>query len=224
METLISYPLSSAIVIDYLKQRFAEDPQIAMAYVYCEYKQQRLQTPSNLVSSIWRQLSEHKPELHKAVQNMYSDYMKHKTSLGLEKIKANTIEAMRSYSKILIVVDALDECTEQGGSRSQFIKALQCFLSNASLASGKVQLIVTSRLTKSPFEGTSKVGIQATDEDLRKLVERRFHDGICESQRVANKIRSDKDMQEMLINAIIRGAQRMCVSLLPTRPNKKQVG
>jgi hypothetical protein len=74
------------------------------------------------------------------------------------------------YSKAFIVVDALDESTEDHGIRATLLKALRSL-------PGTVNLMFTSRDLLSiarQFQGTKRLDIQAHDGDLRKYVEGRI--------------------------------------------------
>jgi hypothetical protein len=74
------------------------------------------------------------------------------------------------YSKVFIVVDALDESTEDHGTRAKLLTALRTL-------PGMVNLMFTSRDLLSiarQFQGTKCLHILAHGEDLRKYVQGRI--------------------------------------------------
>lgn len=199
----------SAILVDHLKKAFAQEPSVAVVYMYCEYQQQHLQTPTNLIASIWRQLSQHTLALPEEIQSMYRNHERQQMGLGMEDIMSITVSAMQDYSRILIVVDALDECTEENRTRARFIQSLQAFLSEVPSTKGKVQVAITSRLKATPFKQAQVVGIQATKGDLKKFIRKSISDGVSSSQTVTHKVQTAKDLQKTITDAIVRSARKM---------------
>jgi hypothetical protein len=50
------------MVVDYL-ERYFERQDIAIAYIYCNYKEQRNQTSDNLIASLLQQLVRSEPTI-----------------------------------------------------------------------------------------------------------------------------------------------------------------
>ena len=140
---------------------------------------------------------------------MYRNHDRQQMRLALEDIMSITIRVMQDYSKILIVVDALDECTEENKTRASFIQSLQTFLFEVPSTKGKVQIPITSRLRASAFKIAEVVRIQATDGDLRKFIRKRIMDGVSSSHTVTHKVQTAKDLQESIIDAIVHRARKM---------------
>jgi hypothetical protein len=95
-----------------------------------------------------------------------------------------------TYTKVFIVVDALDECTETNGSRMKLLRALR------SLA-GPVNLMVTSRDLPSieqHFRDAQRLDIRATDEDVTKYVQSQLanHPGLVRLRDTITKKLVDK--------------------------------
>ena len=193
-ETLRAYTTCSAIIVDFLKRKFAERPDVGVACVYCEYKQQDQQTALNLVASIWRQLCQYKHTLPEAAKALYNDHMESRARLSLANVEAITLEAIDSYSRVLLVTDALDECTEEGLTRSKFMSTLRTLLSGDPSSENKLQVMITSRQIGSLVEAGDDIEIYATEDDLRKVVKRSITDGISRSPTLADTIRSNRSL------------------------------
>ncbi len=140
---------------------------------------------------------------------MYRSHKRQRMGLRLEDIMSITIRAIQDYSRILIVIDALDECTEENKTRARFIQSLQTLLFEVPSTKRKVQIAITSRLKASPFKNAQVVRIQATDGDLKEFIRERILDGVSSSQTVTHKVQKAKDLQEAIIDAIIRSARKM---------------
>ncbi|KAJ4172665.1 hypothetical protein NW754_002868 [Fusarium falciforme] len=98
----------SSVVIDHLRQQ-CNDPTIGIAFVYCDYKDRLNQTPSNLLSSLARQLARRKQVLPKEVKDLYNKHAKNETIPSLDEYSTLFSQLVTSFSKTFIIVDGLDE-------------------------------------------------------------------------------------------------------------------
>jgi hypothetical protein len=160
---------SRSIVINHLQRHF-KNPNIAVTCIYCNYKEQAVHTVSNLVSSLLKQLIQDRSALSDAMKS----FCKYHQDRDVHPTLDDFLEALGSeiemYSKVFIVVDALDECTEDYGTRANLLRALRTL-------PGTVNLMFTSRDLSSiarQFRGTKRLDIQAHGEDLRKYVRGRI--------------------------------------------------
>ena len=62
----------NSIVVDHLIKRIASD-DIRVAYVYCDYKDQAMQTASNLIACLARQLIGTPPRLPQQLERLHKE-------------------------------------------------------------------------------------------------------------------------------------------------------
>lgn len=101
----------SSIVIEFLNTRFEKDADVKVGFLFCSYQSQHVQESDDLLSSILRQLAyrnsgklcSHVEDLYKA--RLSTDW----TALDHEKVTPALLRMARSYKKIFIVLDGLDE-------------------------------------------------------------------------------------------------------------------
>src|SRR5438477_9133534 len=128
----------SSIVINYLQTRFRADDKVAVAYIYLDYKKQAQQSLSNLVSSLLKQLI----QIHTcSLDDVKAFYQQHKgqnTRPTLDDLTKALKTEISKLSKVFIIVDAVDELTEDNGVRADLLKLLRALADN-------VNLMVTSR-------------------------------------------------------------------------------
>lgn len=108
---------------------------------------------------------------------------------------------------MFVIVDALDECPEDGGTRASLLTALQSLPETANL-------MVTSRpLTafEAELKGMTRLDILADDKDVRMYVEGR----IPREKRLARLLSKDPTLHGTLVETIVNNAKGMWV--LPTR-------
>lgn len=109
--------------------------------------------------------------------------------------------AVQSYRKVLIIIDALDECVEVGGTRRELVNELQKL-------QPKVNLLVTSRdipNIRRQLGGAARLEIQASDEDIQKYIE----DRISSSDRLSMYVEKDPNIRNHMVDTVIQNAKGM---------------
>jgi hypothetical protein len=182
------------MIVDHL-QRFFRNVDVAVACIYCNYKEQIAQTVSNLIASLVRQLVQDRSVISDGIKTLYELHHYRGTHPTLDELTEALESEIRTYSKVFVIVDALDECPEDG-TRANLLGELQSL-------TGTVNLLVTSRGLSSiarQFEGASRLDIRATDGDVRRYIE----------GRIASVPRRHlKALREEIVAQVIEKAQGM---------------
>jgi Cdc6-like AAA superfamily ATPase len=157
----------SSIVIDFLNTKFEKDSDVKVAFLFCSYRSQHAQKSDDLLSSILRQLAyRNSGELCSHVEDLYKARLSADwTALDHEKVMSTLSHTARSYKRIYLVVDGLDEhFPSNPEERRQLLSEL--FKLQHDLP---VNILVTSRFVSeimSDFEGYPSKEIRAVDEDV----------------------------------------------------------
>lgn len=109
--------------------------------------------------------------------------------------------AVHRYSKVLIVIDALDECNEIDGTRRALISELHKLRPQLSL-------LVTSRdipNIQRQLQDAARLEIQANDEDIRNYIKER----ISSSDRLSMYVKKDSRLHEFIIDTVTKNAKGM---------------
>ncbi|KAL7957775.1 hypothetical protein V8C34DRAFT_314629 [Trichoderma compactum] len=114
----------TSIVIDHLERTYRADPTVVIAYVYCNYRRHEEQVIERLLASLLKQLSQGQNSLPKYLRGLYAEHVRKRTRPSLEEIKTALHSVMEDYSRIFVIVDALDECQNLDGSRQQLLTEL----------------------------------------------------------------------------------------------------
>jgi hypothetical protein len=159
--------MMAAIAIDHLCTSFP-DEHIGVAYIYCNYKEHGSQSALSLLTALMKQLSQSQRNIPESVQRLYNDHYKQQTRPPLDEI-CNILRSICTvYSRVFIVVDALDECTQKNGERGSLIDKLR------NLQAGtNVSIMATARLIpdiEQKFESATKLEVRASDSDVRRYV------------------------------------------------------
>ncbi|KIL92993.1 hypothetical protein FAVG1_04174 [Fusarium avenaceum] len=113
----IGKTFQTSVVIDHLTTRFGEDLYTGLAYIYCNIERRDQQTPEELFACILKQLAECLPSLPAAVQSLYDTHWSERTRPSLQQILDTLQAVIIEFSRVFIVIDALDECGVVEGSR-----------------------------------------------------------------------------------------------------------
>src|SRR5262249_2290591 len=115
--------LASAVVDD-LTKRFSKDLRIGISYVYCSFQRKHEQKIDNLLASLLKQLAESYPSLPETVKDLYDHHKAKRTRPSLEEILSTLHSVVAKYSRVFIIVDALDECQVSGNCRARLLLEL----------------------------------------------------------------------------------------------------
>ena len=181
--------------MDHLQTLFEENDSVATAFIYCNYKEQAEHTVSILVASLLRQMVQDRCAISDGIKSFYRRHQRRAARPTLDQLTNILISEIQTYSKIFIVVDALDECREDDATRATLLEVLRSL-------PRQVNLMVTSRDLPSisrDFEGTKRLHIQAQDDDIKSYVE----------GRIARGPQYLKRLQETIITKIVETTRGM---------------
>ncbi|KAG8762320.1 hypothetical protein FRC15_008573, partial [Serendipita sp. 397] len=198
--------------MDHLCKGFVKD--IGFAIVYCNYKEQEVQTPTNLLSGVLRQLYDG-TSLSDKVTDLHSKHAERKTRPALAEVSELLRQEVTRFSKIFVIVDALDECPEENQSLLlEELRALQ----------PKAHLMVTSRPEVTAIAGSVQLTITAHTEDLARYIDGK----VSGSSRLDNLLRKEADRRRVK-ETVIKKADgmfllaQMHITTLATATSMKQL-
>ena len=204
MQVLTRKALRS-IIIDYLKQ-FIEQEDVAVIYIYCSYKEKDDQTAISLVASLLQQLVQKSSTVSEEIVSLYDYHIRNETRPALSELSKLLQLEVRRFSKVFILIDALDECPQSNGVRMSFLKEIQ------KLAPS-IHLLVTSRhssVIEREFEKAGHLEIRASDEDVRRYLECR----IKMEHQLIRLVKTHPALQGNIISTIVEKAKGMSVFIL----------
>ncbi|KAJ5523286.1 ankyrin [Penicillium frequentans] len=158
----------TAIVIEDLTAQCSSHQNIGLAYVYCDFRLQNEQKAEDLLASILKQLAYSVPE---SVTKLYDQHKDRRTRPSLSEISRTLRSVAESYTRVFVVIDALDECQAIDDCRNVFLS--QLFDLQRKCA---VSLFATARSIPEITERFigENLDIRAHDSDLHKYLEGRI--------------------------------------------------
>ena len=167
----------TSIVVDNLYNRFSDDPKIGIAYIYCNFRRQDEQKAGDLLASLLKQLAQGRSSLPDSVKSLYDSHKARRTRPLFDEISRALLSVAVIYSRVFIIVDALDECQASDGCRTRFLSEIFSLQSKCRL-----NIFATSRFmpeVTEKFHGSTTFEIRARDEDVRNYLDSQIsHSGL----------------------------------------------
>jgi hypothetical protein len=111
-----------------------------------------------------------------------------------------------TYHTAYVVIDALDECSEGNGERSELIGYLRKMPSNLKILCTSRELPDIEKL----FAESGQVYIHARETDVEKYLEGQIE----KSTRLRNHVRADPTLQQHIVKTIVDRVDGMFVTFL----------
>lgn len=103
--------IQAAVVVDYLRSRYRDEPKVGMAYVYCDFRRQHEQDSDELLACITQQLLSQLDTFPGEALDLYEKHRKAKTRPARQEIFTLLSKLCAEYHRVFLVMDALDECS-----------------------------------------------------------------------------------------------------------------
>ncbi|KAI5803500.1 hypothetical protein DFH27DRAFT_50967 [Peziza echinospora] len=168
-------------VVNLLEETFSEDPEVGIAYFYCDhaYREQE-QSAVNITRSLLQQLAfKHAASISGADAETLAFLDSLMTLYETADEKPPTFKqcmdmlrfVLTLFPKVFIIIDGIDECDERNILIPELVAAA------SSRGSTSLSLIVSSR--DSPeiseiFSNSARLEVRASDADIRRYVEHRI--------------------------------------------------
>ncbi|EGN97152.1 hypothetical protein SERLA73DRAFT_161336 [Serpula lacrymans var. lacrymans S7.3] len=152
----------ASYIINHLEKNKKDD--VAVVYAYCSYNDRSRQTACNLVASLLKQLVQDFPQTFGRIKSKFKRHREQDFRPTLSEVRDTLIDEIKQYSQVFIVVDALDEVTEDDDTRSEILRCLKSL---------EGSLLVTSRdmsLIKVVLRDALHMDISAHEDDVRNYI------------------------------------------------------
>ncbi|KAJ7444029.1 ankyrin repeat-containing domain protein [Mycena latifolia] len=187
-----------SVVVNHLRNQFQKS-DTAVACIYLNHKEREVQTPENLLASVWKQLVVDR-SLPQAAHDLYRHHCPRDTRPSLTEVFNLLQAAMGQHSKVYIIVDALDEYPED--QRNILLEHLSMLLGPTT------SLMMTSRphvTLDDLFPDVSGLEIKATEDDIHQYVDKQ----IQKSPRLSKHVQTRPELHDEIKSEISRNADGM---------------
>ncbi|OCT48904.1 Ankyrin repeat protein [Cladophialophora carrionii] len=164
--------MQTSILVHDLASKFNDHNRVGIAYIYCNFQRQKDQKADYLLANIVKQLAQSQNPFPSSVQALYDRHRERSTRPLLDELSETLHSVSSSYSRVFVVIDALDECDDTDGSRTKLLDHL--FSAQSQLG---LNLFATSRSISAinkRFEGSLWKEIRPSHEDICTFLDRRM--------------------------------------------------
>ncbi|KAL6408433.1 ankyrin repeat-containing domain [Ilyonectria robusta] len=196
--------MMTAVVVDHLLSRpeFAEG--VGIAYIYFNFRRAEEQTLTHLIATLVKQLAQQDSCAAGELKSLYETHSPRGTQATADELLnvLHAIAALPSFSRLFVIVDALDECQSSGNLRAKILFVL-CRLQQRE----KLNIFATSRFIyeiRNTFTkaGAITVEIRASNEDIQAYL-----DSILST--LPGCVRRSPQLQEEIKNTILEAVNGM---------------
>jgi hypothetical protein len=190
----------SSIVVDYLTNTF-KDNNIAVVGIYCDYKEFNQQSTSKYLASLLQQLIIQRGTIPDQIKNAYVAHSRKQTAPSFPEYLDLLQGQMQAFTRVYIIIDALDECTEANGVREELLEGILQLPTFTSV-------MITSRYIpgiEGYFQDALRLDISAHDDDIHLHVRSR----LAKEKTWARRIRLDAILQTRIANSVVERASGM---------------
>ncbi|KAF2677088.1 hypothetical protein K458DRAFT_379052, partial [Lentithecium fluviatile CBS 122367] len=187
----------AAIVVDHLL-RGKQSDSVGVAYAYCNYKTQKEQDATGLLAAILKQLVQARPSVMEPVERL--NIAKQQGIPSVAEITTTLQAVLASFSTMYVIIDAMDECRDDDGTRGKLLTILGDLQVKTDL-----RLMVTSRFMleiKDKFQKALRMEVRARGEDIAQFVAGQIY-------RLPKCIQHDTVLQRMVQSKIVGSVDGM---------------
>ena len=193
----------TSIVVEELSTRIQGDCSTAIAYIYCNFKRQKEQSSEHLLASLLKQLAQGRCCVPENVKSLYDRCKAEKTNPSVDDISTVLQSVTAGYSRVFILIDALDECQVNNGCLANLLSHISNLQSKC-----RVNFFATSRFIPDiteRFERDLRLEIRANKQDVQRYVEGHIDE-------LPRFVRRDQDLQQEISSEIVKAIDGMYVA------------
>ena len=174
---------------------------MGIAFLYCNYKEQKTQTIRHLIASLLRQYCERNSAIPDEVEKLYHSHNRSGTRPSLSEFYQALLAVIRRFSKVFIVVDALDECNESNGTGNRLIREINQLWPRPYLLCTSRHLLSIER----QFDSAPRQEIRASNTDVEKYIV----GSIAQNARLKKHVLADPSLRDAITRSIFERVDGM---------------
>ena len=192
----------TTITIDDLTMRFQSEADIGIAYLYYNFRRQDEQKADHLLASLLKQLSQERTLLPDSVKALYEKHKDQRTRPSFDEISRTFQSVAIMFSKVFIVINALDECRTTNSCRTRLLTEI--FLAQAKSGANVFTTLRFMPEVTEKFEGSISLEIRAGEEDVRRYLEGHMF-------RLPGFVVRSPELQEEIKTNIVKAIDRIYI-------------
>lgn len=183
----------TAILIDHMVNKFRGDDTIGVAFLYYNFKRRQDQKAEAMLANLIKQLAQNKKNFPDELHQLHNQHDRTQSLPSLKELSDTLTTLVRSFSRVFILIDALDEGDDSERSRTKILDQLLMVQKMTSL-----NLFTTSRSINeigAKFEGYISRNISPSHRDISIFLNARM-------SRLPTFVKDDKSLQNEIKGSI----------------------
>ncbi|KAJ7576491.1 ankyrin repeat-containing domain protein [Mycena floridula] len=205
--------------VDHLKNEIGR-PDVGVACIFFDYKTSSSQSVTDIFGSVIRQLLIDCSDIPNSLKSLHTSFQSRKSrTTSLDAMAAALQSQIQLYSRVYLVVDALDECSVD--IRDDFTSTIRSLTE-----SGHLSVLITSRdipTIAQEFTNETRFDVRAHDDDVLSYIRYR----IRRESRLKTMIKRDATLEPEIVTRVTKKAAgmfllvRLHLDLLASKNNPK---
>jgi len=190
----------ASVVIEHLTHRLS-NTGVAVLGIYCDYKDFNQQSPWKFLASLLQQVISQQGEVAEQIKTAYREHAGRQTHPNFSECLNMLTVQIHTFSRVYVIVDALDECTEMNDVRRGLLEGI---LQMPSF----VSILVTSRfipMIGETLDDPPRLVVKATDDDIYAHVKSRLD----KEKTWARRVRLDHALARKIGDSVVSRASGM---------------
>jgi len=201
-----------SIIVNYLQTGYGFNNNIACIYLYFDFMDHKMHNIVGILSNLLAQLVRNQHLISEEVKRKFEDFKRTGGSPIPDDLLSMLKSQMKSFSRVFLVVDALDECLND--TRSTETNTMDKFLKILHHLPSNVSVLFTSRndiRIREAVKADCELEVVARDADLRKYFESQI-DSLVELKRLVEQgVQRDKHFLDNVLGTVVAKSQGMYV-------------
>lgn len=179
-------------MIDHLEE-MAPAANYGVTHIYFDYSHRENRQAVHVLACLIKQLAYRKPQLPKAIEDLYDDLTEKGSTPTLEQLYGTLLSVIELYDRTFCVFDALDEC-DPNSQRTEILSLVH------RMRKDGISFFVTSREypdIQESFRDMPKIKLSANQDDIRKYILEKIN-GSTTTKRLVR----DNQCQDQIVSVL----------------------
>jgi hypothetical protein len=190
----------SSIIINHLQESVGMEQDIGVAYIFFDYGQQSEQNLFSILKSILKQLVLKLSFVPADLNMLYRSCQNDHSQPQHDQFAELLVTIANSYSRVYLVIDALDECSDVDRTRDKVISYVLDLHEKYNISIFATSRFIPDIVAK--FEPFSSVEIRASDADVTLFVEEHVHE-------LSNCVQRNPELSKLVVSEIVSSVSGM---------------
>lgn len=182
--------------IQQLHRKYEHEPAVTIVYFYFDSTRYAEQSLRHVLAALVRQLFQERSSVPETVSKVYLRHYKRYTRPSVDELRSLLRSLVQEYSRVFMLIDALDECNNVDRSRDQLLEAV---ITTQDSMTGNICMLATTRNIPDilcRFSSGVQFQFEAQNEDIQRYI-------MVRMPELASCVRRNEALQREITSQIL---------------------